>query len=112
MTNTYWKLLSLNGDSVNIENARQEPHLIFMDDGQVRGHTGCNSLKGRYGVKDGKVRLLALAATRMACPDYDAEAEYIAAMEAADAMAISGKQLQLLDDSGMPLATLVTTRPQ
>jgi putative lipoprotein len=108
LTNTYWKLLGLNGASVNLDRAQQEPHLIFMDDGQVRGHTGCNSIKGRYGVKAGRVRILNLAATQAVCPGYRGEADFVAAMEAADAMGISGKQLQLLDDSGKPLATLVT----
>ncbi len=104
LTNTYWKLVSLDAAPVSAPGPRGDPHLIFQDDGQVRGHTGCNILKGAYGQVDGQVRFLAMGATRMACANGTLEASFVAAMRDTRAMVIEAGQLYLKGENGNTLA--------
>ncbi len=110
LTNTYWKLMEIGGDEVPALEKAREPHLIFLDDGRVLGHTGCNTLNGQYGVQEGQVRFLAMGATRMACPDYrSAESAFIQALEQTRAMGIEGRHLKLMGKDNAVLAVLVAT---
>lgn len=110
LTNTYWRLTSVNGEVTQIPGEGSAPHLIFLDDGQVRGHTGCNVLKGAYGQLEGQVRFLAMGATRMACSDAAAEAAFVAAMRDTRAMVVQGRQLHLKGPDGRTLAVFQTIR--
>lgn len=106
LTNTYWKLLEVDGDEVRIEDSQREAHLIFRDDNQVVGHTGCNSLKGQYGVNDGKIGFLAMASTRMACAGDTTEGPMLDAMKNTADLVIEGDRMILLNDQGDSLAVL------
>lgn len=47
--NKYWKLITLNGQPVQMaEGQERETHLILRQGGQLGGHTGCNTLNGSY----------------------------------------------------------------
>lgn len=108
LTNTYWKLMKIGEDEVPAVDKNREPHLIFLDDGRVLGHTGCNTLNGQYGVQDGQVRFLAMGATRMACPDFRAaELAFIQALEQTRAIGVEGTSLRLMGDGNAVLAVLV-----
>ncbi|WP_166267711.1 META domain-containing protein [Marinobacter caseinilyticus] len=106
LTNTYWKLLSVEGVDVRVVDNQREPHLIFLDDGQVRGHTGCNSLKGRYGASNGQLAFTAMAATRMACQDNSVETSMLIALQATTQAQIRGDRLILQSIAGDTLAVL------
>lgn len=110
LTNTYWRLASLSGEALSPPAIDMAPHLIFQDDGQVRGHTGCNVLKGAYGQVEGKVRFLAMGATRLACPDPAAEAALVSAMRDTRAITIQGRQLFFKGLNGETLAVFETLR--
>lgn len=112
LTNTYWRLASVDGESPPTPREGNTPHLIFQDDGQVRGHTGCNILKGAYGQSDGQVRFLAMGATRMACPEAEAEAAFVGAMRDTRAMEIKGRKLYLRSADGSTLAVFDTVPPR
>lgn len=106
LTNTYWKLLRVGGVEVRIEDNQREAHLIFRDDGYVVGHTGCNSLKGQYGVNEGRIGFLAMAATRMACSGDTTEGPMLDAMKNTADIVIEGKRMTLLNEQGDSLAIL------
>lgn len=106
LTNTYWKLLEIGGEEVRIENNQREAHLIFRDDGHVMGHTGCNSLKGQYGVNEGRIGFLAMAATRMACSGDTTEGPMLNAMKNTADIVIEGDRMTLLNEQGEQLAIL------
>lgn len=106
LTNTYWKLLEVGGEEVRTEDNQREAHLIFRDDGQVVGHTGCNSLKGKYGVNEGKIGFLAMASTRMACSGDTTEGPMLDAMKNTADLAIEGDRMILLNELGDRLAIL------
>ena len=106
LTNTYWKLLEVGGEEVRIEDNQREAHLIFRDDGNVMGHTGCNSLKGQYGVNEGQFGFLAMAATRMACSGDTTEGPMLEAMRNTADIIIDGDRMTLLNEQGDRLAIL------
>lgn len=110
LTNTYWKLERVAGQQVPDRGPRGQPHLIFQDDGQVRGHTGCNVLKGAYGPEDGRLRFLAMGATRMACPGETVEGAFVAAMHRTRNLVIEENRLSMKAADGRTLAELVAPR--
>lgn len=110
LTNTYWQLASVKGTAMPASGTGNNPHLIFQDDGQVRGHTGCNVLRGVYGQNNGQVRFLTMGATRMACSHAAAEAAFVAAMRDTRDLSIRGRQLFLQGPDGATLAVFEVLR--
>lgn len=106
LTNTYWKVQQVDGQATEIHQNQREPHLIFLDDGQVLGHTGCNSLKGRYGVNGSEFRFVSMAATRVACQDNTVEAPLLEAMKQTAGIVIKGDRMTLRNEQGDDLALL------
>lgn len=106
LTNTYWKLLEVGGEEVQLGDYQRQPHLIFRDDGHVLGHTGCNSLKGEYGVIEGRIGFLAMAATRMECAGVTTEGPMLDAMKNTADIVIEGDRMTLLNEQGDRVAIL------
>ncbi|NDR58244.1 YbaY family lipoprotein [Aliiruegeria sabulilitoris] len=105
--NTYWKLLTLNGEEVPVANNQREPHVILRSDGNYNATVGCNMILGGYEVSGAKVAFKPGPMTMMACiPPYDSfERDLVQALEAAASFGISGESMELLDPSGGTLAT-------
>jgi len=99
LTNTYWKLTELDGRAVLASPNRREPHLRLMADGtRVAGSTGCNNILGRYEQDGDRIRFSALATTRMACLDEEAnrqEGAFVEALGQVDRFMVSGDALTL-----------------
>ena len=65
---------------------------------RVAGFTGCNNILGRYEPSGDRIRLSALATTRMACLDEEAnrqEAAFVEALGQVDRFVVSGNALTL-----------------
>lgn len=96
LTNTYWKLTSIDGTPYRHEGEQREPHLQLRGDLTVSGQSGCNAFTGGYETYAESLRFGMLAATQMACIDgMETEARFLAALEAVDRYAISGDHLVL-----------------
>lgn len=70
--NDIWALRAVGGQAVDIATLRKgAPVLEFhLRDWRVLGHTGCNSLQGRFAVVGPQIlRFGPLTTTRMACPN-------------------------------------------
>jgi putative lipoprotein len=68
LTNTYWKLVELDGKPAALGAGGQELHIVLTSEGNsVRGFSGCNRFTGGYEVKDNQLRFKELASTMMAC---------------------------------------------
>jgi len=104
LTNTFWALESLRGSAVDVSELRSRPHLLFTDDGQVHGDTGCNRLRGEYGGNEQEFRFLSLGSTRMACPQSSVEAQFLSVLQDTAWLGIAGRQLVLKDEQGAELA--------
>ena len=106
LTNTYWKLVELRGNEVDVPQGEQgEPHMIFRDDGQVNGFSGCNRFVGEYTVTGANLLFDSMASTRMACPDDSYESTLYDVFAATAGVFLEGKVLKLLDEQGRGLAS-------
>ncbi|SDI48876.1 YbaY family lipoprotein [Aliiruegeria lutimaris] len=105
--NTYWKLLTLNGEEVPVANDQREPHVILRSDGTYNATVGCNMISGAYEVSGAEVEFKPGPMTMMACiPPYDSfENNLVKTLESAASFGISGESMELLDPAGGTLAT-------
>lgn len=108
ITNTHWKLTTLEGQKVTRE-ANQEKDIFIMlnsDASTITGFAGCNSLSGAYILEDGnRVRFDKMAVTMKACPDIKFnESEFLKALELTDNYTIYDGVLSLNVGRRAPLA--------
>jgi putative lipoprotein len=98
LTNTYWKLVGIGGESYRHESRNREPYVRFGErDGRVTGFTACNSFTGTYSIDGGALALGELAVTRRACIEGMAvEQRFLEALRQVDYYEISGDTLKLL----------------
>lgn len=107
LTNTYWKLLTLDGAAVDFPPEAREVHLILQIDQQrVSGFSGCNRLMGGYKVDGDRLTFSQMAGTMMACapPSMNLERNFHVMLQKVARWRINGERLDLLDDSGAVLA--------
>jgi len=100
----HWKLVQLENEPLSIPDSPREPHFILQD-GRATGSGGCNRLSGTY-TWDGKhLRFSAIVATKMFCPDaMDFEQPLFDVLNATGSWRLIGKQLELFNAGGAPLA--------
>lgn len=105
--NTYWKVLTLQGQPVTVTENQKEPHLILRPDGSYNATAGCNMIAGGYEVEGAKVKFMPGPTTLMACvpPLDDYEAALIKVLGAAGSFGIDGESMELVDPAGGTLAT-------
>jgi len=106
LTNTYWKLVELDGARVSMTPEQEREVRITLDDnGKVIGFTGCNRVMGGYTVAADVLRFTQLAGTRMMCPPpaTQLESAVLANLNSVTGFRIDGEQLILLKD-GAPVA--------
>lgn len=107
LTNTFWRLTHLGEQPLEhtADNVTSRaPHVVFMDNGRLRGSTGCNSIMGSVDIKGSALRTGVLATTKMACYGID-ERPMADALSAARDSVIDGQVMTLLDEQGVPLAS-------
>lgn len=98
LTETYWKLLTLNGEKVEMDSTFQrEPHLILKEkDHRVSGNAGCNQVMGTYSLHSGnKITFSQMATTLMACPNLKAERAFLKMLEQVNGYTLNGEELSL-----------------
>lgn len=106
LTNTYWKLVELDGARVAMTPEQEREVRITLDDnGKVTGFTDCNRVMGGYTVAAEVLRFTQLAGTRMMCPPpaMQLESAVLANLNSVTGFRIEGEQLILLKD-GAPVA--------
>ena len=106
LSNTYWKLLAVDGKPAEVAEGQREAHMILRLDGKVAGSTGCNRMTGSYETKGTELTFGPIAATRMFC-EGTAETErlYMAALAGTRGWRTKGDSLDILDGDGGLLAT-------
>lgn len=99
LTNTYWKLIELNGQPAELGAANRELHLVLATEGdRVQGFSGCNKFAGNYQRGDGQLHFEPLASTRMACiTGMEQEKRFLDALGNIVRYALSGESLSLYD---------------
>jgi copper homeostasis protein (lipoprotein) len=109
LTNTYWRINSLDGTSVSPTKGRREPHLLLRrgDQRQTYGATiGCNQLVGSYTLAGESIVFTPGATTLMACPrPLDTpENRLIEALARTKRWQIKGDTLEFMDETGSQIA--------
>lgn len=100
LTNTYWKLVELNGAAV-APGEGKELHMILRREDQVAGYAGCNQFTGSVTVNGDGLAVGPIASTRRMCPEVMAQEDaFLQALENAHRYDISGEDLALEDASG------------
>jgi len=104
-----WELVALNGQAIQLSQARETPHLIFLEAEQrIAGSTGCNRIMGSYELTDkGHIHFGQLATTRMACPDMETEAAFWDALNNYDGAQFERGSFSLLNAAGERIARFV-----
>lgn len=106
LENTYWKLVRLGDQPVQVAAQEREPHLILQAESRrIAGSGGCNRLIGGYELEGEQLTFGQLATTRMACPDVmELEDAFLRALELAAQWNILDDHLELYDRTGRLLA--------
>ena len=100
LTNTYWKLIELNGKSVG-PGEDGELHMILKGQNEVSGNAGCNRFFGSYTTNGNTVSVGPIAATRRMCEGVmDQEDAFLQALENAVRFEITGEDLAVFDGQG------------
>lgn len=107
LTNTYWKLLTVNDNPVVATNNVREAHIVLhIDSTRLAGSTGCNTLSGRYQHTGQQLTFYPITTTKMACPTTQMRNEQamLSALQQTRHWEISVSRLALTGTNGEPLA--------
>jgi len=80
---TYWKLVEIEGQSIDIKSLQNEAHLVFnTQDSLVAGSGGCNRLSGSFELKnDNSIKISQMRSTMMACENMTVEQNLTLALQ-------------------------------
>jgi putative lipoprotein len=107
LTNTYWKLMTLNGEAVKMAERQKREAFFQLKDGQgiIKGFGSCNKFRGAFTVSGSHLSLAPIAATSMACVNgMTVEGQFFKVLEQTAHYSIRGHDLTLLDRTKQPLA--------
>jgi len=100
LTNTYWKLVELNGAAIEPGEGK-ELHMMLRGDDQVSGYSGCNQFTGSVTVSADGLAFGPIAGTRRMCERVmDQEYAFLQALEAARRFDIDGESLAIENATG------------
>tara|TARA_B100000614_G_scaffold253215_1_gene266869 strand:+ start:150 stop:896 length:747 start_codon:yes stop_codon:yes gene_type:complete len=106
ITETYWKLVELNGQPVPVLD--REPYLILKaEDRRVTGFGGCNNFSGSYTLDEAALRISfsRVVSTMMACPSgMEVERAFHEVLQTVDNYSLNGDRLSLNRARMAPLA--------
>ncbi|CAH0990073.1 hypothetical protein SIN8267_00156 [Sinobacterium norvegicum] len=107
LTNTYWKLMTLDGKPAPVGADDREVYFQMMEqDNAVRGFGGCNRYMGTFSFDENGLNLSPLASTMMACPEgMDLEQQYHQALAKMKTVSVDGETLTMQDSAGVVVAT-------
>jgi copper homeostasis protein (lipoprotein) len=111
LINTYWHIVSMEGDKVPVINPKKEPHILLKDvDGQNRcfATVGCNQLVGGYAAEGDGLNFSMMVTTLMACvPPLDMlEYALKKVLSETRRYRIKEQTLELFDQKGDSIALL------
>ena len=97
LTDTYWKLVFIDGAAVTTPTGMREAHLILGSaDSRVHGVAGCNDFFGNYQADGQVLSFSAMGSTRMACSEgMETERAFLQALGKTTRFKITGQTLQI-----------------
>lgn len=115
LTDTYWKLVEVSGQPVQVTEAMREPSVVLQSqDNRFHGSGGVNRLMGGYTRDGGSLAFSQVASTMMAGPPeaMAQEQAILGALGRVRGFTIAGDQLTLVDESGAPVVKAVAVALQ
>jgi heat shock protein HslJ len=108
LLDTRWRLVQLGDELVDNPAGERAAHIILSSTSSaVGGSTGCNRLFGRYALENDLLKFDGLGGTKMFCEArMQLEQSFTNALLATLRWRISGRSLELLDETGKAVATL------
>jgi heat shock protein HslJ len=104
---TSWKLIELMGKPVVLsENNKKDIYIILKkEENGVLGFSGCNTIMGKYELKEGyRITFSAMASTMMVCPDLAIEIEFNKMLGTVDNYSLNGTTMTLNKAKMAPMA--------
>ncbi|MGP4844445.1 YbaY family lipoprotein [Marinobacter sp. 1Y8] len=103
MTETFWKLVELNGDPIKADvgvRAKEINIVLHGEDKRAVGFAGCNNFSGSYTMSGSEISFGALVSTQMAClAGMDVEDSYLKMLQETTHFKQVGGVLTFLNDS-------------
>jgi heat shock protein HslJ len=111
LADTFWRIVSLNGEEVDTHDGRREPHLVLRRGGESPSYSatvGCNMLSGGWSLEGDRILFQQGLSTRMACPPPLDEMEALLgrALTGIRICRIKGNTMEMCDEDGDPVALL------
>jgi copper homeostasis protein (lipoprotein) len=106
LTDTYWKLVLLNGEPIAVDQEKKdEQHIVLAKENQrLTGYAGCNRIIGGYQLEDQRIAF-SMAVSRRGCfKGEEAEAQFLAALSQAASWKVEGQDMELFDQAGKSVA--------
>lgn len=102
---TYWMLISLEGEDVQAPIDTRTAYIRFEEGkDDVKGYTGCNDFFGKYELDGENLQISDLESSKMMCPAIEQENKLLAILARADSYSISDYLLTLYNN-GSAIAT-------
>lgn len=115
LAGTAWNVVTFNnGKQAVVSSAIPGVGISFGSDGMASGFSGCNTFTGSYTASGNKLAIGPLATTRKACTEpkgaMEAEAQYLAALQAATNYQVQGQMLSMQLSTGETAAEFAATK--
>jgi len=110
LTDTYWKLIEVEGQSIQVAEQMREPQLVLNgQESRFAGSGGVNRLMGGYALDGDALTFAQVASTMMAGPPEAMQQEQaiVGALGRVHEFRIAGDRLTLVDESGAPVLKAV-----
>lgn len=107
ITEKYWKLLQLNGETVKVVGVH-EPYIILkQDSAYFKGSGGCNEMGGDYVLDAGNaIHFKHIRSTEKACKSLNTEEAFLKTLNCVDHFSLNGDSLSF-QDGGKTVARFV-----
>jgi heat shock protein HslJ len=104
---THWRLALIGNEVVDNPAGEREAHITLQStDNSVTGNSGCNRMFGRYVLENDMLKFDGLGGTKMFCEArMELETKFNNALMATMRWKITGRTLELSDESGKSVAT-------
>lgn len=107
LTDIYWKLVEINGKSVEGLDLNREPYLrLNTENMRAEANGGCNGMGGTFELdpETNRLSFSQFMSTKMACPNMEIEGLLAGVLERTDSYIVANDTLQLIRARMAPLA--------
>lgn len=107
LTNKVWGVTSIQGTTIEYKNQANVVYLTFSEDYKVHGFAGCNNYGGSFTADGNKMTIQQVAVTKMSCPEFRLETQFLKAIHKIVSFSVSKKTLKFYDENGKILLDCV-----